>query len=309
MLKPTFSVIIPAYNAVSTLQSTVESVLSQTIQDFEIIIIDDGSSDETMSVMLELAAQDQRIRTLSQPNSGVSATRNFGARLAKGRLLAFLDADDQWDADKLVHHLALHRSDDLLDASFAKVSFCPDQAGSLSKKRSQSKPPYGYLHLSDVLIENAVCTTSNLVVDAQLFEELGGFDEDMRYAEDQEFLARLIESGGLVRGTDTPLVNYRLSEDGLSCDFEAMLSNWRQFASEYLGEFELASAEATYCRYLARRALRAGAEMSVARNFVRRGMAADPKTFLSAGHRSALTMVGALAGSAVPLSVRRSLFA
>ncbi len=309
MSKPKFSVIIPAYNASSTLRSTVRSVLLQTLQDFEIIVIDDGSTDSTMKVMLDLAGQDQRIRTASKSNSGVSATRNLGAKLAKGDLLAFLDADDEWEADKLVTHLALHHSDDLLDASFAQVTFCPDLRGRMSKSRSRSTVPFGYLHLSDVLVENAICTTSNLVVDAVLFEELGGFDEEMSHAEDQEFLARLIESDALIKGTNTPLVNYRMSEDGLSCDYEAMLRNWLVLASAYLCPAELANAKAIYCRYLTRRALRAGAPISVARDFARKGFASDRKAFLSGGHRSALTVAGTIAGSAIPAAARRALFA
>jgi len=136
-----FSVVIPAYNAAATLRGAVASVLGQSDQNFEIIIVDDGSTDETLNVMLDLAAMDWRIRVVSQPNSGVSATRNYGASLAKGELLAFLDADDQWQSEKLARHRALHTLDPLLTASFAKVEFAPERNGRIARGRTFSMLP------------------------------------------------------------------------------------------------------------------------------------------------------------------------
>lgn len=304
-----FSVVIPAYNAAGTLGSTVASVLAQTDQDFEIVIVDDGSSDNTLKVMLELASMDTRIRAVSKSNSGVSATRNFGADLAKGKQLAFLDADDQWQPEKLAQHRAAHAVDPLLIASFAKVEFAPEKRGKIVQGRTFSSVPTDYLDIADVVVENAVCTTSNFVIERAAFQALGGFDETMRYAEDQELFARVIADGCLVKGIDQPLVRYRMSEDGLSCDFEAMLSHWRRFASFWIEGDEFAQAEATYCRYLTRRALRAGASMRVARSFAQRGLSADPATFIAGGARSFLTLGGAIAGGALPASLRRTVFA
>ncbi len=304
-----FSVVIPAYNAEATLRSTVASVLVQTDQDFEVVIVDDGSTDDTLKVMLDLAAMDWRIRIVSQPNSGVSATRNYGVQLAKGELVAFLDADDQWLPEKLERHRALHDCDPLLVASFAKVEFAPERDGELAVGRSFSTVPEGYLDTADVVIENAVCTTSNLVIDREAFNQLNGFDETMRYAEDQEFLVRQIADGALVRGIGQTLVRYRMSEDGLSCDFEAMLENWQRFASYWLDEVEFAQAEAVYCRYLTRRALRAGATIHVARTFALRGLQADSGAFMAGGTRSILTLGGVVTGGAIPVSMRRAIFA
>lgn len=121
MTNPTFSVVIPAYNAGATLRSTVDSVLRQSDQDFEIVIVDDGSTDATVSVMHCLASGDDRIRIVSKLNDGVSAARNFGASLARGELLAFLDADDEWAPNKLQLHRAVHDHDPLIDASFAQI--------------------------------------------------------------------------------------------------------------------------------------------------------------------------------------------
>lgn len=89
-----FSVIIPAHNAAPYIKNSIESVLAQSINDFEIIVVDDGSTDETKSVVLSLA--DARIRYIYQENGGVSSARNTGIKNAKGEYVCFLDADDIW---------------------------------------------------------------------------------------------------------------------------------------------------------------------------------------------------------------------
>ena len=100
-----------------------------------------------------------------------------------------------------------------------------------------------------------------------------------------------------------------MSEDGLSCDFEAMLSHWRRFASCWINGAELAQAEATYCRYLTRRALRAGVSIHVARSFAKRGLDADRASFMAGGTRSLLTLGSVIAGGALPAPLRRAVFA
>lgn len=313
MSNPTFSVIIPAYNAEATIRTTVASVLEQSEPDFEVIIVDDGSTDRTLLAMLDIGCTDLRVRAVSQPNSGVSAARNYGASLARGKLLAFLDADDQWYPDKLNQHRKLHDADPLIEASFAQVAFCADTSGKMVDGPSVSQVSEGSQlaghGIADVVIKNPVCTTSNFVITREAFAASGGFKESLRYAEDQELLARLVSSGVRIRGVDHTLVKYRMSEDGLSCDFEAMLAGWRSFASEWLDRDDLARAEATYCRYLARRALRAGTSVTLARTYVRRGLALDRQTFMSERSRSILTICGAYAGGMMPSSMRRAIFA
>lgn len=304
-----FSVVIPAYNAETTLREAVESVWAQTDDDYEIVIIEDGSDDRTLHVALELACEDERIRVSAQRNQGVSAARNLGVAQARGELIAFLDADDRWHPNKLARHRALHEADRSVQASFAGVAFCHEVDCTLERGRSFSTVPETYLDLEDVLIENATCTCSNLVVERELFCLIGGFNREMRYAEDQDFLARIIGRGHRIAGIDRVLVDYRMSEDGLSCDFEAMLSNWRALADRWSARIDVPSAEAVYCRYLARRALRAGAAPAIARNFVKRGLSADLAKFMSGGTRSALTLGGVLAAPAIPARMRSAIFA
>ena len=95
------SVIIPIYNGGRFVESAVKSVLAQTVSDWELVIVNDGSTDGTRDILERLRAQDARINVHHQPNGGVSAARNAGIALAKGEYLTFLDADDEWYPDCL----------------------------------------------------------------------------------------------------------------------------------------------------------------------------------------------------------------
>lgn len=309
MTRPTFSVVIAAFNAERTIEETIDSVLAQSDADFELIVVDDGSEDLTLPFVLRKASADCRIKVATQANQGVSAARNLGAAKACGQYLAFLDADDIWHCDKLAKHRALHESDPALEASYARIAFCPDSRGKLEPGRTRSAVLEDYCALEDVLIENAVCTMSNLVIERETFFEIGGFSREMRHVEDQDLLARLVGGGHLLRGIPETLVGYRMSPDGLSCDFSAMLDGWKKLAERWADRIDIKRGEALYCRYLARRALRSGTTMALARDFVRRGIISDRKAFLSGGPRGILTVGAALAGSAIPARARTAIFA
>ncbi|HSZ22548.1 MAG TPA: glycosyltransferase family A protein, partial [Candidatus Sulfotelmatobacter sp.] len=95
---PLVSVVVPVYNAERTLTATLDSALAQDFRDFEIVVVNDGSTDSTKAVLDMYAA---RVRVIDQSNRGVSAARNAGVRASSGQLIAFLDSDDLWSADKL----------------------------------------------------------------------------------------------------------------------------------------------------------------------------------------------------------------
>ena len=111
-MKPTASVIMPCFNVEPYIGSALESVLSQTFTDFEIVAVDDGSTDSTASILARYAARDSRIRVLSQSNLGVSAARNRGLDAAQGTYIFFVDPDDQAHSDMLAKGIAeMERSD------------------------------------------------------------------------------------------------------------------------------------------------------------------------------------------------------
>lgn len=305
-----FSIIIPVYNAAATISETIASVCAQTLTDFEIIAIDDGSTDDSLSILLAMAAVEPRLRVVSVTNGGVSAARNLGAGLATGKLLAFLDADDLWMPEKLQCHWAAHQEDPELAVSFAQIRFL--WADTRIRRTTYSTVPIGIVTAASLLAENAACTTSNIVVRRDVFAASTRFRADMRFAEDQEWLISSARAGHKLIGLDRHLVDYRMSEDGLSANLDAMFDGWRM-VQDLHGDLreptQNTAAEALYCRYLARRALRTGAAVSEVRRFTWRGLAIDRAAFLSDRFRGFGVVFGALICGVLPGEARRRLFA
>lgn len=309
MTTPHFSIVLPAYNAAASVAATIASVLAQTDGDFELILIDDGSTDATLATLMAAAAGDTRIRLVAQANAGVAAARNLGLSLAHGVLVAFIDADDIWHPEKLARHRAHHALYPLDGISFARIAFLEAGMAGLDGARTQSTVPPGALTIADLIGENPVCTASNIVVTRRCAVAVGGYLAGMTHAEDQEWLARVVAAGFGVRGIDELLVGYRLSPSGLSCDLNRMYAGWRRLARRYRGAIDMAAAEAVYCRYLARRALRSGDRSRMARGFALRGVACDRTAFFADRRRGGLTFAGALLGPLIPVRLRTRLFA
>jgi FkbM family methyltransferase len=186
--RPAVSVVIPTFNRIDLLPLTVSSVLDQTFTDFELLVVDDGSTDGTAGWLGEIA--DPRLRTITLPHSGnVARVRNAGAAAATGRFLAFLDSDDLWLPRKLEVQMAATATDgrawsytryEHIDAGGWRI---PARAGAwraLSGRIADS-----------IISTDASVSIVTVLVERALFEELGGFNERPRIREDYEFLARL----------------------------------------------------------------------------------------------------------------------
>jgi glycosyltransferase involved in cell wall biosynthesis len=305
----TVSIITPVHDAAETLERTVASVLAQDFDDWELIIVDDASSDDSLAIAEDAAAADPRIRVLAQAaNAGPSAARNRAIAAARGAYLAFLDADDLWRRDKLSTHVAFFRAQPAVDLSFARVSFfsdCPRRTR--HRSRVATSPP----SLEAVIAENPVCTMSNLVVRREVIDTIGGFDERLVHAEDQEFLVRALQANLRLEGLQCELVLYRTSRDGLSADLEAMRTGWLRMLDGIpnLDDGVRRRAFAIYHRYLARRALRLGKAPSVAVALTRAGLDSALSGFFSDLRRGVLTLAGVAAATVLPCALRRRLFA
>ncbi len=307
MPSPYFSVIMPVYNAQDHLRETVQSVLDQSFTDFEMIMIDDGSSDNSLAILLELANHDDRLKVISKNNQGVSVTRNMAAEIASGKFLAFLDADDIWLPEKLATHYALHHRNATISVSYAQIAFVePDY---LNSPRTYSTVLEHPLTINEIISENPVCTTSNLVVSRILFIASGGFDESMTHAEDQEWLARIVYDGHIICGIDKYLVDYRLSPDGLSINLPAMYDGWKLIAHQYSASEDFKYSEAIFLRYLSRRALRSGAPSKIALKYAIKGLSSDSQGFFNDKKRGWLTLISAGVGLVLPRSTRLHIFA
>lgn len=188
---PTVSVVIPAYNAGWCVRHAIDSVLAQTCTDFELIVVDDGSTDDTAQV---LASYGDRARIVPKANGGLSSARNAGVEAARGSYIAFLDADDRWMPDKLMRQLTL------MDAN-PNLAFCSTAARiedpdgrSLGEWRCgcNTQPP-----LEAIFAANAFVAGSGSAVLARrdALVRAGPFDEALRSLEDIDMWMRLAAIG------------------------------------------------------------------------------------------------------------------
>ena len=189
------SVIIPAFNAAETIARAVESVLIQKIEALEIVIIDDGSTDATYAKLCEMALSVPAIRPIKMPgNRGVSAARNVGIRAARGKFLAFLDADDVWLEGKLTKQLAEIERDTSITLVSCNSIFV-SQSGEFLKEGHINRPPVsGDQSWKTLLVYNFLPTPTVLTY-RHLVLQLGGFDEQLPVGEDLDLWIRLALKG------------------------------------------------------------------------------------------------------------------
>jgi glycosyltransferase involved in cell wall biosynthesis len=201
---PLVSVVIPAYNAERTIRATLVSVLNQTMSDFEVIVVDDGSHDETKSVALSLG--NDRVRVLSQPNAGHAAARNTGIADARGDYIAVVDADDLWLPHKLERQLDVMRSRSDIRALHAAAVHVNDSLEPLFVGECSD----GQNRLLDVLcfdgLPGVMCT---LIVERRFLDEIGRFDASLIILQDWELAIRLARRGALY-SIPEPLALYRV---------------------------------------------------------------------------------------------------
>jgi glycosyltransferase involved in cell wall biosynthesis len=304
---PQFSIVIPCYNAVDTLAETLDSIRAQTVSDWELICVDDGSSDLTTDLVRDAARQDSRIKLAFNTGKGPSQARNLGAEhLSSGDIIAFCDADDVWAAGKLAGLLNAFENPEI-DGAFGQIAFFINDP---QTARVLSTVPKGALTIDQLLGENPVCTMSNLSIRKACFVQSGGFHPDIIHNEDLEWLIRVVGLGAHIIGLDALHIWYRTNPTGLSADLMAMKVG-RQRALNTAAEHGFVvtkHAQAIHQRYLARRALRLGLARRVAFNFALAGLLQSPSGFLSPPRRGALTFVGTVGNLVLPRRLSRSLF-
>jgi glycosyltransferase involved in cell wall biosynthesis len=197
--KPTFTVVVPAYNAEQTLAATIDSVLGQTEQDFELLIIDDGSTDGTLELARSLAS-DPRIQVINQSNKGLAGARNTGIAAARGGYVAFLDSDDLWMPDFLAATGAALDADPGAAFAYTDGWALDDRRGLLrratvmARQRPPVPPPRDAADfLSELIKRNFVLAEATVRMTA--LAEVGSFVESLRAVEDYELWLRLLSHG------------------------------------------------------------------------------------------------------------------
>jgi len=194
---PRVSVVIPAFNSCAFIEATIASVLRQDFDSFEIVIVDDGSTDETPDVVRAMEVQHPgRIRLVEQSNSGSAVARNRGVREARGELIAFIDADDLWFPEKLgaqVRYLDANPDVGIVYCGWAEL--LPGDTPDLDRAESANASPHeidpdasGWLYTT--LLDDCVVWTSTVVARRALLERVGGFDPDLRRGQDYDYWLR-----------------------------------------------------------------------------------------------------------------------
>jgi glycosyl transferase family 2 len=184
MMNPMVTVILPTYNRAGFLKESIQSVLSQTFTDFELIVVDDGSTDSTREVVQEFPG----IRYISCPiNKGVSAARNLGIGLARGRYICFLDSDDLWVENKLETQIAWMESQ--TDCQVCYTDEIWIRRGVRVNPMNKHRKVTGDI-FSDCL-PLCVVSPSSVLMRASLFSELGMFDEALAVCEDYDLWLRI----------------------------------------------------------------------------------------------------------------------
>ena len=225
---PRVSVIIPAYHHAAFIGEAIDSVLAQTYRDFEIVVVNDGSPDETEEV-LRPYIESGKIRYLWQANQGAAAARNRGVEVAEGELLAFLDDDDQWLPDKLEWQVAcLEESDALMVAGTSLLQ------GASNKPRWRSRSQaYDVLTLADFFKGNPVGSPGQALIRKADLVRAGGFDVAIWGADDLDLWMRLSQRGE-IRRYRRPCLLYRQHHSNASMDFRRMGVNTLKVISKHI---------------------------------------------------------------------------
>lgn len=217
------SIIMAAYNAERTIEEAARSVLAQTFKNYELIVINDCSTDATASIVDKLAKTDSRIRLFTNDtNFGVSRTRHKGVENAKGEWLAFLDSDDVWTADKLEKQIKLQR-DKKASLLFTGSAFM-DEDGKLIDWRLHVPAEIGYRKL----LKQNLISNSSVLVRKELYMEHEAIGDEMH--EDFACWLGILKKGYKAYGVDEPLLVYRLSVTSKSGNkIKAAKMNWNTY--------------------------------------------------------------------------------
>ncbi len=213
MRSPRVSVIVPAHNAARTVGVAIDSVLRQTLTDFELLVVDDGSRDSTPDVVR--SREDARVRCVTTPNGGVARARNHGLGLASGDFVAFLDADDVWRPSKLERQLEAMTASPSVGLCFTGAEFVDGELVTLGEDAASRYVDYS----RELLIRGNVISgsSSSVMVRRFLVNRAGGFDSQLSQCADWDLWLRLsVETD--FHALAEPLVQYRKTPGTMSSD-------------------------------------------------------------------------------------------
>jgi glycosyltransferase involved in cell wall biosynthesis len=222
---PTVSVIIPAHNAAAFIAATLESVLQQTYQDFEVVVVDDGSTDQTAAIVQGVG---HKVRYLHQANAGPSAARNTALRAARGQIIAFLDADDAWMPELMEQQVGVLAARPDIDGVFAWAQFM-DQHGRPLPDTLRARVEG--ITAPRILTGGTPVQFSTMAVRKRLFDRIGLFDPVLRQSEDWDVMLRMVLAGARFACIPRTLIWRRVHPDSLTADPDDAL-RWARLARQ-----------------------------------------------------------------------------
>jgi GT2 family glycosyltransferase len=238
---PLVSVIVPAYRVAQYIAAALDSILAQTFQDFEIIVVNDGSPDtEELEKVLE--PYRSRIIYLRQENQGLAGARNTGIRAARGAFIAPLDADDMWYPEHLAAQLALFDADPSLDMVYAHARFFGNvpEAG---KTSLQLRPSRGQVTFERLVTQQCSVNVCACVIRREILFRAGLFDPTLRRTEDIDMWLRVALHGGRIAYQQRVLAHYRRNPEGLSANTVAMIESFIGVLSKIAQRPDLSPAD------------------------------------------------------------------
>lgn len=204
-----FSIVVPCYNVQDTVKNTIESIIKQDFNNYEIVAVDDGSSDKTSDILKDYKIKNN-IKVISQSNKGLGAARNAGIKASKGIYICLLDADDLWVPNKLtkIYEIIKNKEHSLISNDEIIL-------GNKYLFYLRNKPPSS---ISNLLIAGNTLSPSAITIKKEIFDKVGLFKEGKNFlgVEDWDFWIRVIDSGEKIKHLSEPLGIYRRDIQNMS---------------------------------------------------------------------------------------------
>jgi len=208
---PKVSVIIPTYNRAPVLPDALESLSKQSYQDFEVIVVDDGSTDNTHAVVETYCKKDSRIKYFYQENKERSAARNYGITLAQGEYIAFLDSDDIYLPSKIEKQVHLLDNHSEIGFVYCLASWMNQKGDRLEKKKSNTNYLFGDVYPNILFFNGSIITTPSVMLRKIVLKNTNGFDEKMSLCEDLDLWHRISKHTTFAQISE-PLIVARAAE-------------------------------------------------------------------------------------------------
>lgn len=219
------SIILPVRNSELYIKETINSILNQTYQDYELIIIDDCSTDKSLDIINDLK-NDKFIIIKNENNLGAAPSRNKGIDIAKGRYIAFIDSDDIWENDKIEKQVKFMKENNYA-FSFSSYNRITEKGKIITYVNVPSQVDY------KDLLKNTIILTSTVILDTSKIDKNSMKMPNMKISEDTAMFLNILRNGFVAHGLDETLIKYRVRKDSLSSNkFKSVLSLWNVYKKQ-----------------------------------------------------------------------------